>query len=82
MKVVLEDRFLEEVKCFCDECEAEGNYYDCEGCKRTVPWCFGAADKYFDYCDDCASVLSAQDEPEPVDEKILEVLRSSKLSNL
>jgi len=70
-----------EVKCTCGECEQENQYYECEGCKRIVPWCFGAADKYFDYCDDCAAKLSAQDEPEPVDEKILEILRISKISN-
>ena len=51
-----------EVKCSCGDCELEGNYYVCAGCKRTVPWCFGAADKYFDYCDDCAVRLADAEE--------------------
>ena len=67
-----------EVKCTCGECEPENQYYQCEGCKRIVPWCFGAADKYFDYCDDCAAELSEQDEPEPMDERILKAIRESR----
>jgi len=27
--------------------------YVCRGCKRRVPWCFGAADDMPDHCDDC-----------------------------
>ena len=67
-----------EVKCTCGECESENQYYQCKGCKRIVPWCFGAADKYFDYCDDCAAELSEQDEPEPMDERILKAIRDSR----
>ena len=48
---------MNQVSCTCGECEQEGNYYICVGCKRSVPWCFGAADEYFDYCDDCAVEL-------------------------
>ena len=25
----------------------------CERCERCVPWCFGAADEYPEWCDDC-----------------------------
>ena len=67
-----------EVKCTCGECESENQYYQCKGCKRIVPWCFGAADKYFDYCDDCAAKLSAQDEPEPMDERVLKAIKDSR----
>ena len=50
--------------CWCGQCKAETNwenedlYYKCAGCDRIVPYCFGQADKYFDYCDDCAVYLS------------------------
>jgi hypothetical protein len=27
--------------------------YVCKGCKRRVPWCFGAADHLPYHCDDC-----------------------------
>lgn len=46
-----------DVKCFCGECESENNYYECKSCNRVVPWCFGASDKYWEYCDDCAVKL-------------------------
>ena len=36
----------------CDYC-IEGNIYECELCKREVPYCFGASDNFFEYCDDC-----------------------------
>lgn len=32
--------------------------YQCVGCKRRVPWCFGAADDLFELCDDCAMVVN------------------------
>ena len=40
------------VPCFCGFCE-QGQYYQYAGCLRGCAYCFGAADKYFDYCDDC-----------------------------
>jgi hypothetical protein len=64
--------------CFCGECDnpelleeyfeegeevAELATFDCEGCKREMPWCYGADDhlstgeSLFDYCDDCAAVI-------------------------
>jgi hypothetical protein len=45
-------------KCTCGDCEVEDRYYRCQGCKRTIYWCYGAADKYFDYCDRCVFELS------------------------
>ena len=36
-------RFRSRVKCFCGKCEVESKYYQCMGCKRTVPWCFGGS---------------------------------------
>lgn len=27
--------------------------YTCAGCKRRVPWCYGADDDYPELCDDC-----------------------------
>ena len=46
------------VPCFCGFCEP-GEYYQCAGCLRGCAYCFGAADDYFDYCDDCAHELSS-----------------------
>ena len=54
--------------CWCSQCKAETNwenedlYYKCIGCDRIVPYCFGQADQYFDYCDDCADYLNNQPE--------------------
>lgn len=62
----VQKEIVNEIKCTCGECEKEGNYYLCKGCNRLAPYCFGAADKYFDYCDDCAVELMKDDE-----EKIL-----------
>lgn len=45
------------VPCFCGFCEP-GEYYQCAGCLRGCAYCFGAADGYFDYCDDCTHELS------------------------
>lgn len=58
--------------CWCKECD-DSNYWDeseteprrfeCEGCKRELPWCYGADDtldngeSMFDYCDNCAVLL-------------------------
>lgn len=33
--------------------KTEPRKYQCSGCKRMVPWCFGAADSLFELCDDC-----------------------------
>ena len=57
------------VKCFCGECDSIDNYYECKLCKRTVPWCFGASDKYWEYCDDCAVKLFEQEESVPTEKK-------------
>lgn len=37
-------------------CGTRGKRYICVGCKRDVPWCFGAADDMPEHCDDCWSV--------------------------
>lgn len=29
--------------------------YDCPGCERKVPCCFGASDELGELCDDCAA---------------------------
>ena len=55
---------IKKIKCSCGEYKSEGNYYICSGCNRLAPHCFGAADKYFDYCDDCAVELMKDDEEE------------------
>jgi len=35
----------------CTECHE----FRCPDCRRVVPWDFGAADEWFEYCDDCAA---------------------------
>ena len=27
--------------------------YTCELCNRKAPWCYGADDEFFEFCDDC-----------------------------
>jgi hypothetical protein len=65
-------------QCTCKECddpqfweadETEPRRFDCDGCKREVPWCFGAddespmGDEMFDYCDSCAvAIINFQSE--------------------
>lgn len=34
--------------CFC-----KGRRYRCPGCLRFIPWCLGAADELWEFCDDC-----------------------------
>ncbi len=69
--------------CFCGECDdpdlreehclEEGEdlaTFDCAGCKRELPWCFGADDhlasgeSLFDYCDNCAEVIRKGQAPD------------------
>jgi hypothetical protein len=35
------------------ECHCKGQRYTCRGCKRFVPYCFGADDELPNHCDDC-----------------------------
>ncbi len=42
-----------KLKCQCGECESEGNYYKCVGCKRPAPHCMSYPDEYYEYCDEC-----------------------------
>jgi len=44
------------VPCQCGQCDDD--YYECKGCLRTCPNCYGAADEYIDYCDACWLELS------------------------
>ncbi len=40
--------------------------YTCEMCNRSAPWCFGADDQYFEFCDDCyVAVTELTGEIEP-----------------
>lgn len=57
-KILNLTKFTEPVKCFCGECKSENNYYECRGCSRIVPWCFGASDEWWEYCDDCYCVIN------------------------
>lgn len=54
--------------CFCGFCPADQNdenehrYYQCKGCLRIVPYCFGSGDRWFEYCDNCAVYLERKEE--------------------
>ena len=43
-------------------CDGPEKVYICAGCQRTVGWCYGAADRNFDYCDGCAVVRTILEE--------------------
>lgn len=50
-----------EIPCECGECglfvDEDGDidrYYECAECRRDVPYCIGADDEYYDFCNDCA----------------------------
>ncbi len=43
-------------------CDGPEKVYICAGCQRTVGWCYGAADRNFDYCDGCAAVRTILEE--------------------
>ena len=47
-------------KCFCNGFYKD-KVYECSGCQRLVPWCFGGSDIYYDYCDDCANLLEQKE---------------------
>ena len=34
-------------------CDQAWKYFDCPGCGRRVPWCYGAADDMPELCDGC-----------------------------
>jgi hypothetical protein len=40
---------------FVEHCDRDRLYFTCDLCMRDVPYCFGAGDDLFDYCDDCAN---------------------------
>jgi hypothetical protein len=42
-----------DLPCQCGQCN-NSMTFRCAKCDHDVPWCYGAADKYFSYCDDCA----------------------------
>lgn len=47
-----------KVECFCGECDGEEKlYFECKKCKRALPYCYGASDEYYDYCDLCTYIL-------------------------
>lgn len=48
-------RGVDHRKCSCGECGAS-SVYECGGCLKLAPWCFGAADEFEDLCDDCWAV--------------------------
>ena len=50
--------FKPDVPCQCGQCEEDDYYYECKGCLRTCPYCFGGSGEYEDYCDDCWLELS------------------------
>jgi len=64
----------------CGYCR-DGNWFICELCDRSVPWCFGGAHKYPDYCDSCYCQAIAIEEPEP-ELEIIKQLRKAKLQEL
>lgn len=43
-----------------DDGEPRIRSYRCRGCRRRVPWCFGADDDAPDYCDDCWAAANAE----------------------
>ncbi len=47
--------------------EREPKIYTCTLCDRKVPWCYGADDKYFDFCDSC--FIAYEELDEDVDEE-------------
>ena len=55
-------RFTLPVKCFCGECRSGKKYYECRGCSRIVPYCFGGSGDWWEYCDDCWVVLNREAE--------------------
>ncbi|HEY9749450.1 MAG TPA: hypothetical protein V6C63_12260 [Allocoleopsis sp.] len=76
MKLPDVSQFLEQFKaiacspvptCVCNcEFDEEGPLkFECEGCKREMPYCYGADDhlptgeSLYPYCDDCAAIISS-----------------------
>lgn len=43
------------------DCGFAWRTFECPGCGRTVPWCFGAADDQPELCDGCWYVLHEQE---------------------
>ena len=53
----IKDRCVCPGRCIYADANGKMRFFRCKGCRRTMPWCFGAGDEYFDYCDDCAADL-------------------------
>jgi hypothetical protein len=45
--------------CQCGECEP-AETFECAGCHREQPYCYGAADEFYPYCDDCVAEILAE----------------------
>lgn len=44
---------LPPLLCDCNQCES-GNTWECDICRREMPWCLGAdCDDYPETCDEC-----------------------------
>jgi hypothetical protein len=63
--------FHADVPCQCGHCEEDAEHetttFQCSVCQRTMPNCYGAADKFYEACDECVAdrlvveLLTAQD---------------------
>ncbi len=51
-QVIREKVCLRPSTCQCQLCEPD-HYFECQNCRYLRPWCFGAADDYYDLCDYC-----------------------------
>ena len=55
----LEDyTYPDNIKCECNNCHEEANYFECPGCLQTVGYCMGQDDDYYEFCTDCWWQLS------------------------
>ena len=78
--------------CTCGLCEdgeewGEPATYECEGCKRSVFFCYGADDhlsdgtSLFDHCDDCANVITKDREDDSWKDAAKAVAKTFGVSN-
>jgi hypothetical protein len=50
---------LRLLRCECGKCY---EVFRCARCRLDTPYCRGAADEYYDYCDYCVSEINPIDE--------------------
>lgn len=65
VRVEYVDAYPSREGCICGQCDGTDRWWECEHCKRTVPYCDGSADDSPELCDQCWARRDASGQPMP-----------------